>query len=259
MVLLTLSSYSVAIAQEINEPPAEEKPPATQEQDTPSAATEPPPAKQESHTEDHAVTRETKAVTQKTDAPSMYISLFTVQGFTLPTGTIAGDGEPTGILNTGSSLGVLYGYRFTTMHSAYLSVSWTRATLSTEYTYMSQAGRADLTASFVDIALAYRGFLSQFYYDGGLYFGIPAGSWSRKEALSGTVTETLMYDTLEERRQNAFGLQIGGGITLPVTTAMSLSTGLECRIPFSAVYSDPIGNKLGIAFCGLRISGDYAW
>ncbi len=190
---------------------------------------------------------------------NMYASLFGAFGLSLPLGKIAGDGEQKGKPGKGFLLGGLYGYRFLPHHSAYVSVYYSQKEIVTEYSYMGQDARAVLNASFLDFALAYRGAYSIFYFEGGVYFGLVMPAWSRKEALNGSVSETLMYGSLKSRSSWEIGLLVGGGVQFPLSKSMDLQAGVEIHAPFKRVYEDPAGNELMAMAFMVKMGVVYKW
>ncbi|HOP64017.1 MAG TPA: hypothetical protein PK358_16455 [Spirochaetota bacterium] len=187
---------------------------------------------------------------QKTENKG-FLEIYCSRGFTYPSGEISGDGGQEARLSGSESAGINAGYTVSDRHIVHLGIGALNQRFEVERNYMGQEMLTSVEAKFMNFELSYRFQESWFYAGGGLYTGIPFGAWSRKNALNGTVTETLLYGSTEDAAQTTYGLLLFSGLTFDINNTLSLNTGVKFLLPVTPAYeSDQDSIKIfDAAFC----------
>ncbi|MFH0976319.1 MAG: hypothetical protein V1874_11110 [Spirochaetota bacterium] len=157
------------------------------------------------------------------------------KGISYTTGTIAGDGGQKSLFGESESYAFQFFYNIiTSNHWLNFSLGKSEKELKTEANY-STAGkkRNYIYAQFIDFSLGYT-YIRKYGYIGlNAFYGLPAGSWFKKETLSSTVTETSVDS---DRSGYELGISVCSGFLLPVNDIFSIQLGAELDISFTPVY-----------------------
>lgn len=182
-------------------------------------------------------------LTEKTEIPSSesaakngFLEIYGSRGITYPFGEISGDGGQKAYVGDSSSAGINTGYAIENSHIVYLGITSLTQRFEVERNYMDKLMLTSVEAKFLNFDLSYRFQEEWFYAGAGLYLGIPFGTWNRKNALDGEVTESLLYGDSKSACKNTIGLDLFSGLTFKLTENTSLNTGIKILVPFTPAY-----------------------
>jgi len=177
-----------------------------------------------------------KPVSESGTIQNGFLEIYGSRGITYPLGEISGDGGQKAHTGDSGAAGINTGYTIENRHIIYLGITALTQRFEIERNYMNKLMLTSVEAKFINFDLSYR-FQEEWFYGGaGLYLGLPYGTWSRKNALDGEVTESLLYGDLKSACKKTTGLDLFCGLIFKLTDTSSFNTGLKILIPAAPAY-----------------------
>ncbi len=167
---------------------------------------------------------------------SGFLEIAACKGITYPFGEISGDGGQKALFADSEAAGINTGYIVKNNHYLYIGTAFTKMTFEVERTFMEQLMVSSIETTFINLDLSYK-YQSKWFYAGfGFYRGFQYSTWSRKNALNGAVTETLLYGDYKSACKDIYGMEVFSGFTFQLNEDCFFNTGLKISIPFNAAY-----------------------
>lgn len=185
---------------------------------------------------DEIQVKDDTAVPEKKSESGAFLDVYGCRGITYPFGDISGDGGQKALISSSETAGLNIGYDIYNGHILYLGISSVSQKVEVERIYMNTLMRTSVETKSINLDIAYRIQWEWFYTGFGFYYGIPYGTWSRKHALNGEVTESLLYGDLESASCNTVGMEIFAGVSIKIYDKSALNIGIRTLIPFTPIY-----------------------
>jgi hypothetical protein len=98
-----------------------------------------------------------------------------------------------------------------------------------------------ITINFVDIFFGWKGYVSYFYYEGGLFIGPKVGTWEYATVYKNRNADRIyggIRDVDENNGDHDFGVYLGLGASLPVARFLRIDLGVNMQAAFVPAYED---------------------
>ncbi|HSA14960.1 MAG TPA: hypothetical protein P5346_09495 [Spirochaetota bacterium] len=98
-----------------------------------------------------------------------------------------------------------------------------------------------ITTNFIDILFGWKGYVSYFYYEAGLFMGFKVGRWEYIRLYDDKDIDRLYgydYEVDENNGDSDFGVYIGLGGSIPLASFLRLDLGVQLQAAFVPGYED---------------------